>query len=284
MHITLAKSAGFCFGVKRAIDIALKTAGYGKNVYMLGDIVHNEDVVKQVSAAGIRKIKKLTPGKNRILLIRAHGAGLETLKKAQNLGYHIVDATCPMVKEIHRIASNKECEGYTIIVIGDKSHDEVLGITGQLKNKALILDSAKNVLWSKIKKIKKACIVVQSTQNIEKVEKIVEILKPHIREMNFFNTICRPTRIKQKEIRVMPKQNDLMVIIGSKNSANTRRLYEISKSLNKHSFWVSSKKEIRPQWFKGKKTVGITAGASTPDSTTREIIDYIIKVGKTSWS
>jgi 4-hydroxy-3-methylbut-2-enyl diphosphate reductase len=282
MQISLAKSAGFCFGVKRAIDIALKTAGPGKNVYMLGDIVHNEDVVKQISAAGIRKVKRLARGKNKILLVRAHGISLPMLKRAQKLGYHIVDATCLMVKEIHRIACSKERRGYTIIVIGDKSHDEVLGITGQLKNKALIIDNVKNSPWPEIKKIKKACIVVQSTQNIEKVEKIVEILKPHIREVSFFNTICRPTRIKQKEIRIMPKQNDLMVVIGSKNSANTRRLYEISKSLNKHTFWVQSKKEIKPRWFKGKNTVGITTGASTPDYTTREIIDYISRLGKTS--
>ena len=280
MRISLAKSAGFCFGVKRAIDIALKTAAPGKNVCVLGDIVHNEDVVKKVSAAGIKKVKRLARGKNRILLIRAHGVSLATLKRARKLGYRIVDATCPMVKEIHRIAQNQERLGYTIIVIGDKSHDEVLGITGQLKNKALIIDSAKNIPWREIKKIKKTCIVAQSTQNIETVEKIVGILRPHIRKMNFFNTICRPTRIKQKEIRIMPKQNDLMVVIGSKNSANTRRLYEISKSLNKHSFWVQSKKEINRRWFRNKKTVGITAGASTPDSTTAEIIDYMRQMGK----
>jgi 4-hydroxy-3-methylbut-2-enyl diphosphate reductase len=282
MRIKLAESAGFCFGVKRAIDIALKTATSGKNVYMLGDIVHNEDVVKQISAVGIKKIKKLTHGKNRILLIRAHGAGLETLKRARRLRYRIVDATCPMVKEIHRIAQGKECQGYRIIVIGDKKHDEVLGIAGQLKNKAIIIDPAKNIPWAMLKKVKKACIVVQSTQNIEKVEQIVQILKPRIREMKFFNTVCRPTRIKQKEIRIMPKQNGCMVIIGSKNSANTRRLYEISKSLNTRSYWVQSKKEINPQWFKDKKTVGITAGASTPDSITREIIDYIRQIGKAS--
>lgn len=281
MRISLAKSAGFCFGVKRAIDIALKTAAPGNNVYMLGDIVHNEDVVEQISRAGIKKVKRLTSGKNRILLVRAHGIAIATLKKAQNLGYRIVDATCLMVKEIHRIARNKERQGYAIIVIGDKSHDEVLGITGQLKNKAIIVDGIKKMPWPKIKRVKKACIVVQSTQNIEKVEKIVGVLRQHIPEIAFFNTICRPTRIKQKEIRILPKKNDLMVVIGSKNSANTRRLYEISKSLNKHTFWVQSKKEINPRWFRGKKTVGITAGASTPDYTTREIIEYISRLGKT---
>ncbi len=282
MRIHLAKSAGFCFGVKRAIEIALKTAVCDKNVYMLGDIVHNEDVVKEISAAGIRKIKKLTQGKKRTLLIRAHGASIETLFKAGKLGYQIVDATCPMVKEIHRIAKDNECRGYRIIVIGDKKHDEVLGIAGQLKNKAIIIDALNNIPWGIIKKIKKAGIVVQSTQNIEKAEKIMRLLRPHLQEMKFFNTVCRPTRIKQKEIRLMPKQNDLMVIIGSKNSANTRRLYEISKSLNSRSYWVQSKKEINPQWFKNKGSVGITAGASTPNSTTQEIVDYIKQVAKSS--
>ena len=280
MKINLAKSAGFCFGVKRALDIAFKTAGSGAGVYMLGDIVHNEKVVNQINKMGIKKIERLAPGKDRVLLLRAHGTSMDTLQKSQRLGYKIVDATCPMVKEIHKIAQEFQQKGYKIIVIGDKKHDEVHGIVGQLKDKAIVIDPAniKYIPYKAIKRIKQACVVVQSTQNLEKVLKIVEVLKTYIKELEFFNTICRPTRIKQEEIKVMPQENDVMIIIGSKNSANTQRLYEISKSLNKRSHWVNAKKEIRSDWFKNAKSVGITAGASTPDSTTGDIVNYIKQI------
>jgi 4-hydroxy-3-methylbut-2-enyl diphosphate reductase len=275
MKIGLAKSAGFCFGVKRAIDIALETATSEKNVFMLGDIVHNEDVAGKMQDSGIKKIKKLSSGKNKILLIRAHGASLNTYRRALKYSYKIVDATCPMVREIHKIAQGMEQRGYKIIVIGDKKHDEVLGIVGQLKGKAIVIDDIRHMPLKTIKKIKKACIVVQSTQNLDKTLKTVEALKRYIKDLQFFNTICKPTRTRQEEIKRIPRENDVMIIIGSKNSANTKRLYQISKSLNKRSFWVSAKEEINPDWFKGAKNVGVTAGASTPDNTTQEIIAYI---------
>lgn len=278
MKINLAKSAGFCFGVKRAIDIANKTASAGEKIYMLGDIVHNEEIAKQIRQLGIKKVQRLSSGKNKVFLIRAHGAGKNIIRKASALGYKVIDATCPMVKEIHRITKNSECQGRKIIVIGDKKHDEVQGIIGQLKSKVIIIEPQENIPWHKINKIKKACIVAQSTQNMEKVLEIVRILSMHIQDLKFFNTICRPTRIKQEEIKQMPKDNDVMIIIGSKESANTKRLYEISKSLNDRSYWVQSKKDLQPKWFKGVNSAGITAGASTPDETTKEIIAYIKKV------
>jgi len=274
MKINLAKSAGFCLGVKRALKIAMETAGNTK-VCMLGDIVHNEVVVKQISNAGIKKINQLSSGQGKILLIRAHGTGTNIMNTAKKLGYKIIDATCPMVKEIHKIAKKMEQKGYAIIIIGDKLHDEVQGITGQLKRKALIIDKMSNIPWAKIKKVKKACIVVQSTQNIEKVEQIFNILKPHIKQLKFFNTICTPTRIKQEEIRKLPLKNDIMIIIGSKGSANTKRLYEISQSLNQRTYWISNKKEIKLNWFKNARNVGVTAGASTPDLITQNIVKYI---------
>ena len=278
MKINLAKSAGFCFGVKRAISIAYKTLAINKNVYMLGNIVHNEDVAKKLEKAGLKKAKKLGCGKNKIFLIRAHGAGLNIINHARKLGYKIVDATCPMVKEIHKIAHSAQCHGQTIILIGDKNHDEVIGIMGQLKKKIILIDSLQDVRLKEIKKIKKAAIVVQSTQSIEKVMKIFDLLKLHIKKLRLFNTICQPTRLKQQEMKTMPLKNDVMIIIGSKTSANTKRLYEISKSLNGRSYWVRSKRDMKPAWFEGIKTVGITAGASTPDYTTEEVINHIKKI------
>lgn len=275
MQIRLAKSAGFCFGVKRALEIALKTSLLGKKVYMLGDIVHNEDVVKLIEDAGIKKAKRLRKTKNAVLLIRAHGISMNISKKAVSLGYNIVDATCPMVKEIHRIAKEMEKKGYRIIVIGDKNHDEVRGIIGQLEKRALVIDKLAESTLNKIKKIKKACIVVQSTQNLDKTLKTADTIKKYIPDLIFFNTICKPTRTKQAEIKTMPLENDLMIIIGSKNSANTKRLYEISHSLNKKTWWVNSKKDIRISWLKDARSIGITAGASTPQETIAEITAYI---------
>ncbi len=240
---------------------------------MLGDIVHNEEVVKQIEKAGIKKIKKLIPAKAKTLLIRAHGAGLSTIEKAKRFGYKIIDATCPMVKEIHKIVRSTEIKGHEIIVIGDKKHDEVRGIIGQLKkNKGIIIDDTDNIPLKTIKTIKKACVVVQSTQNLEKVLKIKKILESNIADLEFFNTICKPTRIKQEEIKRMSLKNDAMLIIGSKNSANAKRLYEISRSLNKKSYWINSKEELKSAWFKNIKNIGITAGASTPESTIKDII------------
>ncbi|MCX5710645.1 MAG: 4-hydroxy-3-methylbut-2-enyl diphosphate reductase [Candidatus Omnitrophica bacterium] len=275
MKIKLAKSAGFCFGVNRAIDIALKSAKSGEKVYMLGDIVHNEDVVKLIERSGIKKTRKLETGFGKALLIRAHGTSLKTLSKAKKLGYDIIDATCPMVKDIHKIARKLEESGYKMIVIGDKLHDEVLGIIGQLKSKALVIDTHYNLPLARIKKIKKAAIVVQSTQNIENVLRIVAQLKKIIPKLKFCNTICRPTRIKQEEVKILPRENDAIVIIGSKTSANTKRLYEISRAINPKTYWVNSKNELNPRWFKGLNSAGVTAGASTPKSAIVDVVRYL---------
>ncbi len=275
MKINVAKSAGFCFGVKRALKIALDTSKTGSKVEMLGDIVHNEDVVKEIKKAGVGKIRRLRKGDNKILLIRAHGASEEIYEKASNLGYTIVDATCPMVKEIHKIAKISKKKGSEVIIIGDKKHDEVRGIMGQLQDKAVVIDSIKKIPLTKLKKVKKACVVVQSTQNMDKTIPIVDILKKHINDLKFFNTICRPTRVKQKEIKAMPLKNDVIIIIGSRTSANTKRLYQIAKSLNKRSYWIQSRDEIKKSWFSNTQSVGIMAGASTPDYTTKDVIKYI---------
>lgn len=275
MKVNLANSAGFCFGVRRAINIAMETAKTNQPVFMLGDIVHNEEVVKNIQESGIKKINRLSAGKGKILLIRAHGCSKKTLQRAKELGYSIIDATCPMVKEIHAIAKKLENRGFKIIVIGDKSHDEVKGIVGQLKTKAIIIDNLKNIPIEKIKLLGKAGVVAQSTQNLDKVQKIIDILGKNIRKLEFHNTICKPTRTKQNEIKVMPLKNDLMIIIGSKTSANTKRIYEISKSLNKRSFWVNSSNEIKKSWLVKAKKAGITAGASTPESTIQEVLQKI---------
>ena len=272
IKINLAKSAGFCFGVRRAITITLKTTARHKDVRMLGDIVHNEDVIAMIEKTGVKKIKTLRKNRKQTLIIRAHGLPASVFKRAQKLGYRIVDATCPMVKEIHKIARKIEREGRKVIIIGDKKHDEVRGIKGQLKTKALIVPSPAAAARLPFQKIKKAGVVIQSTQYEENARKILQEIASKITDLKFFNTICAPTRVKQTEIKALPLKNDAMIIIGSRASANSRRLFEIAKKLNPRTYWVRSAEDIRPRWLKGISSVGIATGASTPDVTTQKVI------------
>lgn len=276
----LAKSAGFCFGVKRAIDIALKTVNLKSKVYMLGDIVHNEDVIGLLRKHGIKKVGRLKRNSRGILLIRAHGEPLSIKNRAQEFGYKIVDATCPMVKEIHKIVRLMENKGYEIIIIGDKKHDEVRGINGELKKKAIVIEDLKQIPYRKIRKIKKAALVAQSTQNLEKVLGLSKILGKYIKDFKFFNTVCGPTRMKQREIKQLPLKNNAIIIIGSRTSANTRRLFEISKALNKRTYWINTKQAIKPAWFKKRGTVAVTAGASTPEWVIKEVISRLKEISQ----
>ena len=275
MEINLAKTAGFCFGVKRAIKMALETAEKDTPIEMLGDIVHNEEVIKQVSGKGIQKVSNISSGKEKILIIRAHGAEKKIFEDAEKLGYSIVDATCPMVTEIHNIVKKMENNGYKIIIIGDENHAEVKGIAGQLSEKPFIISSKDSIPYQETNQIKKAAIVIQSTQMIENAEGIHEALKSHIAELKFFNTICKTTKSKQAEIKTLPLENDVVIIIGSKTSANTNRLYQISNSLNENTYQVMSEKEIDPSWFKGARKVGVSAGASTPDEAIEKVVNYL---------
>ena len=275
MRITIAKNAGFCFGVKRAIDIALESAKQEKPVYMLGDIVHNENVVKTIEDAGIKKTKTIPKENKSNLLIRAHGSAQKTLDTARKSRLNVIDATCPMVKEIHKIVIDMDKKGYKILVIGDHKHDEVQGIIGQIPRKAIVLENAEDIKAKITRKLPKAAVVVQSTQNLEKALKMQNILKDRVEDLKFFNTICAPTRMKQEEIKSLAQENDRVIVIGSKTSANTKRLYEIAKSINPRSYWVNSTADIQSEWLRKAKSIGITAGASTPDKTIEEIKDYI---------
>ncbi len=278
LKISIAKHAGFCVGVKRAINLALKTAAERNNVFMLGDIVHNETVCDRINKSGIKKLSSLTSGEGKTLIIRAHGAPQKVYLDAQKKGYDIIDATCPMVKEIHNISINAEKEGYSVIIIGTKKHDEVKGIAGQLKKKPIVIESSEDLDIKTLKRIKKGCVIVQSTQNIEKVLKIMDKLKKIIPDLKLKNTICTPTTMRQDEAKSMPLKNDCVLVIGSKTSANTQRLFEISKKINRHTYWIQTAKNIKKSWFKKAKKVGVLAGASTPEETIKEVVSCLSKI------
>jgi len=279
MKINIAKSSGFCFGVRRAIDISKKLAGGEREVYVLGDIVHNTFVVKELEEKGIKKIKRIRPSKNSILIIRAHGAPKITFDKAKACGYRIVDATCPKVKDIYKIARDLEKKS-TIIIIGDAGHDEVKGISGQLKKKPILVESARRLPLKSLSRVKKAAVITQSTQTIDNINSIMSRLTKIIPEITLYNTTCRITRVKQKEIKSLPKENDIVLIIGSKTSANTKRLYQISKSINKKTYWIECAKDLKRRWFENAKKAGIMAGASTPDHITEEVVAKLKQIGE----
>ena len=280
MKINIAKSSGFCFGVRRAIEISEKLAGGEKPACVLGDIVHNSFVVRELEEKGLRKIKRIRPARNSILIIRAHGAPKTTFDRAKTCGYKIVDATCPMVKDIYKIARRLE-KNNKIIIIGDNNHDEVKGIAGQLRKKPITIESSADIPARKLAHIKKAAVVTQSTQTIDNINGIMKHLERIIPGVKLYNTTCRTTRVKQREIKSLPKKNDLVLIIGSKVSANTKRLYQISKKINKKTYWIECALDLKPAWFKSVKKAGIMAGASTPDHITREVVEALRKLGNT---
>lgn len=271
MRIKLAASAGFCTGVKLAVTKALAAAArYPGQVYMLGDIVHNEMVVKKIDQAGVKVVDKITAiPKGSVILLRAHGAEPKIYRQARVRRLKIIDATCPLVAEIHKAARKFARLGKQVVIIGDHGHDEVVGIAGQVKN-PIIVATAKEV--AKIDNPKEVGIVVQSTQKISRVREIIAALLDKSESICFVNTICRPTRLRQAEMQTLPSQNDVMIVIGSARSANTKRLVEISRQQNPKTYRVLKATDLQSRWFRQARTVGVTAGASTPPEAIKAVV------------
>ena len=278
MKILLAKDAGYCFGVRDAVDMAYNTAEKDDDVYMLGHIVHNENVVNDLDKAGARvvaSIDDVPDGKP--ILFRAHGTTVNTWNDAKTKDMNIVDATCPLVWEIHEEVKKLEKEGRKIIIVGDHGHDEVVGIASQINN-PIIVASPKEA--KALKKTKRAGVVSQSTQTIENVQEIINIIMTKVFDLRFVNTICFPTKRNQTQIKELAKQCDVMVVIGSFSSANSKRLTALAKDRNKNSYQVTCAEEIEPKWLEGVETVGVSAGASTPDNIIHDVIIKIKELGE----
>ena len=273
MKILVAKDAGYCFGVRDAVELAKKSGIDYKEVYMLGDIVHNEQVVSDLSKKGSKVVKNLEEiPKDKPVLFRAHGTDPETWKAAQKKKLNIIDATCPLVTEIHEEIKSLEEEGRRTIIIGDHNHDEVVGIASQVNN-AIIISSPEEA--RSLKKMKKAGVVTQSTQMIENVQDILTVLSEKVYDLRFVNTICYPTRRNHEQIKKLADICDLMVVIGSYTSANSKRLTQLSMARNKNSFQVTCADEVKKSWFSNIGSVGISAGASTPDDLIADVINKV---------
>ena len=270
MKILVAKDAGYCFGVRDAVNLAKKSGDDFQEVYMLGDIVHNETVVDDLNKRGSKVVESLDDiPEDKPVLFRAHGTDPETWKKAQKKKLNIIDATCPLVTEIHEEIKELESENRRTIIIGDHNHDEVVGIAAQVKDPIIIscVDEAKE-----LGKMKRAGVVSQSTQMIENVQEILNVLSEKVYDLRFVNTICFPTRRNHDQIKKLSNICDLMIVIGSFTSANSKRLTQLSLERNKNSFQVTCADDINESWFDGVESVGISAGASTPDNLIEDVI------------
>ena len=281
MKIILAKDAGYCFGVRDAVNSAYDTSKEYGEVYMLGDIVHNESVVEDLEKNGVKVVSNLNQvPDDKPVLFRAHGTAKEVWKDAEKKKMNIIDATCPLVHEIHKEVKQLDKEGRKIIIIGDHGHDEVIGIASQVQD-AIIISTVEEA--EKLKKTKKAGIVSQSTQTIENVQDIINILMTKVFDLRFVNTICFPTKRNQEQIKELSEIVDLMIIIGSFTSANSKRLTQLSLERNKNTYQVTNATEIDVSWFKKNiNSVGISAGASTPDRIIDSVVNKVKDVTNTT--
>tara|TARA_B100002052_G_scaffold84648_1_gene77777 strand:+ start:2318 stop:3148 length:831 start_codon:yes stop_codon:yes gene_type:complete len=276
MRVVVAKSAGYCFGVRDAVDLAYKTAEEYDEVYMLGDIVHNENVVNDLSKAGAKVVDSLDKvPDDKPILLRAHGSKTSVWDDAKSRNLNIIDATCPLVHKIHQDVKDLYEDGRKIIVIGDHGHDEVVAIADQVP-RTIVVSSVKEA--EQINRIRKAGVVTQSTQAIENVQDIIKILMTKIFDLRFVNTICFPTKRNQEQIKQLAKENDAMVIIGSFTSANSKRLTMLSKEINSRTYQVTGVSDIEISWFENCESVGISAGASTPDYLIEEVKNKLISI------
>ncbi|MCF7831947.1 MAG: 4-hydroxy-3-methylbut-2-enyl diphosphate reductase [Candidatus Marinimicrobia bacterium] len=272
MKIEIAQNCGFCTGVKNAVQLAYDTLKKERGVAVLGDLVHNKVVMDELEAEGLVFVDSLDKVGNMPLLLRAHGTDVKLMHKAKEMGLNIIDGTCPLVREIHKYARELEDEGRQVVVIGDREHDEVIGIVSRLHDPCII-ESPEDIDLCKLKQ--RTGVVIQSTQRIENVQHILPLLLTRSRDCRIINTICEPTRRNQTEILSLAKNNDCVIVIGDPASANSKRLFEVSRSLNDHTYMVAGKEEINPAWLKGCASLGITAGASTPVKLIEEIVTYI---------
>ena len=282
MKVRLAETAGFCFGVERAVGMALRIAaepGRGA-VYTLGSIIHNEEVVADLERQGVLAVslKELKNLKEGTVILCSHGVSRSVIEEVACLKdengqkkFQVEDATCPFVKKIHRIVEEKSGQGYRILVIGDRNHPEVEGIIGWSKTPVIVTDNEKDLQNLEIKEGEKLCVVAQTTFNYKKFQYLVEIIERKRYDIIVVNTICNATEERQAEAARLARQSDAMIVIGGKQSSNTGKLFEISKKECENTYYIQTLGDLDLNLFKSFRSVGITAGASTPNNIIKEV-------------
>jgi len=274
MEIRLAKSYGFCFGVKRAIKIAENS----KNASTIGPLIHNNEEIKRLKANfNVDTLDDASQAVNiKKAIIRTHGITKGDLKKLKESGTEVIDATCPYVTKPQEICEQMSADGYDVVIFGDSNHPEVKGVQSYAVNGAKVINKVEDL--DNVKLSSKIAIVAQTTRKVEEFLKIVSYLTINFKEVRVFNTICNATFENQDAAKELAKEADVMVVIGGKNSSNTKQLFSIAKENCKESFLIENEKEIENEWFENKKLCGITAGASTPDWVIEKVIGKISKI------
>ena len=288
MEVRLADCAGFCFGVKRAVDTVYEQLKCGKTIYTYGPIVHNEEVVRELAEKGVRvleskeELKHLkaqnTAGEDSkavTVIIRAHGVAREIYDIMETNGLECIDATCPFVKKIHRIVEKKSEEGYHVIVVGDPKHPEVEGIVGWCRGPVTVLETPEQADKFEKKDGEKLCIVSQTTYNYNKFQYIVEIFEKKGYNDSVVNTICNATEERQRSAKAIAAEADVMIVIGGRHSSNSRKLYEICQRECEHTYFIQTLDDLHLDLPKAVRLVGITAGASTPNKLIEEVQNYV---------
>ena len=269
----MKKSAGFCFGVKRAVDTVYEQTGK-KNVYTFGPIIHNEEVVKDLEKKGVfvintmEELDDITEG---TVIIRSHGVSSAVYEALQKKGVEIVDATCPFVLKIHNIVKQESANGKQIVIIGNEKHPEVEGIMGWSKTQVHVVDTAEKAQNLQLDPQREVCIVSQTTFNYNKFKDLVEKFEKKGYDILVLNTICNATQERQVEAERIASQVDAMIVIGGKNSSNTRKLYEICQKECKDTYYIQTLDDLNPESVNSVRSVGITAGASTPKKIIEEV-------------
>ena len=278
MKVTLAKSAGFCFGVKRAVEMVYKEAETGKKVYTLGPIIHNEQVVQDLEQKGVRVIdtpEELSEAEDATVIIRSHGISADVYHQLEDKKVRIVDATCPFVSKIHRIVEKKYQEGSCIVIVGNANHPEVEGINGWCNGAATVIGSVSEAENYSQEPARKLCVVAQTTFNYKKFQDLVDIFSKKSYDINVMNTICNATEERQTEAAAIAGDSDAMIVIGGKHSSNTQKLYEICKNVCPDTHFIQTLDDLDLKQFQSFRSVGITAGASTPNTIIKEVQSYV---------
>ena len=276
MEVRLAKTAGFCFGVKRAVDTVYEQVKLREDerIYTYGPIIHNDEVVKDMKQHGVdvihteEELKALTSG---VVIIRSHGVPKHIHTILEERGITCVDATCPFVKKIHKIVEEQSEAGKHIVIIGDAKHPEVQGIQGWSKNEVTIIKTEEEAEAFVAPEGKDVCIVSQTTFNYNKFKYLVEIIQKKVYNVSVLNTICNATKERQVEALSIAKEVDAMIVIGDKNSSNTQKLFEICDKACSTTYYIQTLGDLDMNQLSSVQTVGITAGASTPKNIIEEV-------------
>lgn len=278
MKVTLAKQAGFCFGVKRATQIAFEAAAKGGKTFTLGPIIHSPQVVKKLEEMGVKALENVAGLDEGTIIIRSHGAASDELEEAVRKELDILDATCPFVKKAQEHVKNLSGSGYDVVVVGDADHPEVQGIVSYASGRVYVVASGEEAM--ELPKMGKIGVVAQTTQSFENLRHVVDACLLKGGEIRVFHTICDATAVRQEEAKKLASQVDCMVVIGGYNSANTKRLAEVSAEIQPKTHHIEMAQQLDPTWFEGVNSVGITAGASTPKWIIDEVLEQIEKIAR----